>query len=328
MSLSSFLKKSRTLLSGDFREIERNCIEAANARAVKKYSGKGELYCILRLYSDEGGLFNYFLKAAAGISYALQHDMIPVIDMQTKENIFLTKEERKSRNLWEEFFEQPAEISFASVKDKKNRVILENPRMPSGIMGMISYDGQMNYWRRLCRKYIRFSVETWEEIRKYESAFSERKKWLGVLARGTDMLNMGVGHAVQPEFPLLAEKIEEVYEKYGCDGIFLATEDEQILKGMKKQFGDRLFFLEQRRFEGKQDKILGKREDYRNGAIEMNRSYLAATYFLSRCACLITSDTGGAQGVYMMSEGFEYVHCWFLGTMGSSDPETLDINKL
>ena len=132
MSIKSFLGKTRTLISGDFREIERNCLAAKNARVIKRYQGKEEIYCVLRLYTDEGGLFNFFLKALAGISYSIQYGYIPVIDMQTNHNIFCTAQERKNTNAWEYFFEQPSGVGFNEIKGKKNLIVLENPRMPGG----------------------------------------------------------------------------------------------------------------------------------------------------------------------------------------------------
>ncbi|MBR3525824.1 MAG: hypothetical protein IKO11_08245 [Lachnospiraceae bacterium] len=328
MSLRSFLHKSRVLISGDIREIERNRISARNEKVKKRYGGKEPVYCILRLYSDEAGLFNYYLKGAAGVSYAVQHDMIPVIDMQTKENIFFSKDERKQKNVWELFFKQPADVSFSEVKNKKNCVVIENLRMPTGLATLRADERQRTYWRTLCKKYLRFSDEMQEEIRSHEAFFAQKKKWLGVLARGTDMLCTAVGHAVQPEMPVLIGKIEEVCREYDCDGIFLATEDAEILAALKSHFGDSLYYLEQKRYSGKQDTKLGQLADYKEDAIMMNRTYLTAVYYLSRCSCLIAADTGGAQGAYMMSEGFEFEHCWRLGTMGSTDPRSLDINKL
>lgn len=329
MSIKSFLGKTRTLISGDFREIERNCINAKNARVIKRYKGKEDIYCILRLYTDEGGLFNFFLKALGGISYSIQHGYIPVIDMQTKENIFCDAKERKTENAWEFFFEQPAGVSFDEVKDKKNKIILENPRMPGGTMqSLLHMDKQTAYWRKLCRKYIHFTSAVNAEIEKYKDEYDKTDIWLGVLARGTDYLSKGVGHAVQPDMDTLAEKIRSVKKEYGCRRIFLATEDLQILDALNDAFPGEIMTVEQKRYRGKQDEKLGQKEDYRRDAIAMNISYLAAIHYLSKCSCFITADTGGASGAYLLSEGYEYTHCWFLGTMGSTDEETLDISRI
>lgn len=329
MSLKSFYWKTRTLISGDYREVERNCIAARNERVIKKYKGKEDIYCILRLYTDEGGLFNFFLKALAGISYSVQNGYIPVVDMQTKENIFLNKAQRRERNVWEDFFKQPAGVSFDEVRNKKNTMILENPRLPgSSMMQLMAMDKQTAYWRKLCKKYIRFSDAVEAEIKKYSNEYDKRDRYLGVLARGTDYLSKGVGHAVQPDMATLSEKIRSVKEEYNCDGIFLATEDQQILDELNKAFPEMIMTVDQKRYRGVQDEKLGQKADYKKDAIAMNISYLAAIYYLSKCSCLITADTGGASGAYILSGGYEYTHCWFLGTMGSTDEETLDINRI
>lgn len=329
MSIKSFLGKTRTLVSGDFREIEHNCIEAKNARVIRRYKGKEDIYCVLRLYTDEGGLFNFFLKALGGISYSIQRGYIPVIDMQTKENIFCDAKERKTKNAWEFFFEQPAGVSFEQIKDKKNKIVLENPRMPGGTMqSLLHMDKQAAYWRKLCSRYIHFTPAVNAEIEKYKNEYDKTDRWLGVLARGTDYLSKAVGHAVQPDMDTLTEKIRSVKEKYGCKRIFLATEDLQILDALNNAFPGEIMTVEQKRYRGKQDEKLGQKEDYRRDAIAMNISYLAAIHYLSRCSCLITADTGGASGAYLLSEGYEYTHCWFLGTMGSTDEETLDISRI
>lgn len=329
MSLSSFLRKSRILIAGDYREIERNLIDAANRKVIKRYRGKQDIYCILRLYSDEAGLFNYFLKGLAGISYCCQHGYIPVIDMQTKENIFFSTKERREKNAWECFFMQPAGVSFEEVKKKKNCIVIENIRMPEGnLLRLEQQEQQTAYWRKVCKKYLHFSDAVEAETRRYEAAFSEKKKWLGVLARGTDYLSIGVGHAVQPDMETLIEKIRSVKEQYCCDGIFLATEDSEILDELAKAFPGEIMSLEQKRYRGKQEEKLGQKADYKQDAITMNTTYLAAIRFLARCNCFIAADTGGATGAYLMSEGYEYMHLWVLGTMGSTDSGSLDISKV
>ncbi|MBR3306618.1 MAG: hypothetical protein IKI75_05115 [Lachnospiraceae bacterium] len=329
MSLKSFYRKTRTLIAGDLREIEKNRQDARNAKVLEKYGGREDIYCVLRMYSDEGGLFNYFLKGLSGISYSIQHGYIPVMDMQTKENIFVSDAQRKDTNVWEAFFEQPAGVSFAEVKNKKNVIVLENLRMPEGgLLHLTRQPQQSAYWRKLCKKYLHFSKPVLEEIDKYKAAFDSKKRWLGVLARGTDYLSLGVGHAVQPDKDTLIEKLRAVKEEYSCDGVFAATEDEELLDILKESFGDSLMYLDQKRYRGKQEVKLGQQADYRENAIAMNITYLAAIWYLSRCNCLVTANTGGATGAYILSEGYEYIHCWFLGTMGSTDPGTLDINKI
>lgn len=324
----SFYWKTRTLVSGDYREVERNMIAWHNDKVIKKYKGKEEIYCVSRLFTDEGGLFCIFLKAIAGISYSIQNGFIPVIDMQTKENIFLSRQDRKKTNAWELFFEQPAGVSFSQIKDKPNKIVLENPFGPSDLFELVSAPQMTAYWRKLCEKYIRFSSEEQNVIGKYQTIFGAEDKVLGVLARGTDYLNPGVGHAVQPSVDEVVKRTKRSMEKNGCNKIFLATEDEMILERMKAEYGKKLLYVDQKRYQGMQQNKLGHLSDYVVNAIDMNRSYLAAIYYLSKCNSFFGGVTTGTVGVYLLSEGFEQFEFWYRGAHGTSDEKTLDINKL
>lgn len=324
----SFYWKARTLISGDYREMERNVIAYRNKKIIEKRKGNEPVYCVIRLFSDEGGLFCIFLKAIAGISYSVQNGFIPVIDMQTKENIFLNKQDRKRINAWELFFEQPAGVGFDEIKKKPNKIILENPTGPNNLFELSVSPDMVKYWRVLCKKYIHVRKEVKEILQKYEGLFGGKDKFLGVLARGTDYLNPGVGHPVQPSIEDVIERTKESMDTNHCNKIFLATEDENILKAMKKEFGENLFFVDQKRYQGMQKDKLGHLSDYIADAASMNRSYLAAMYCLAECDCFFGGVTTGTIGVYLLSEGFEKFEFWYRGEHGTSDAKTINIDRL
>ena len=303
--------KTRTLISGDYRELESNYIEYHNRKVIEKYRNTEEpIYCDIRLYSDEGGLFCLWLKALSGISYSIRNGLIPVIDMQTKENILVTDKERKTINAWEYFFLQPGGVHFSEIKGKKNVVILENPRSLDGISDLISSETAADYWRTVVKRFIAFSAEQQEIVDKNIDVFNTSERWLGVLARGTDYLNPEDSHPDQPVVEELVKKIDEMSERNNCSRLFVATEDADILDGLIGVYGDRLFYLEQKRYRGMQKDKLGHLEDYKQGAIEMNRVYLAAMYYLGKCDCLLTGSTTGAVGAFLFSESFDDIFVW------------------
>lgn len=329
MSLKSFYSKSRTLLSGDYREIERNIIAMRNRKVIKKYSGKKEIYCVLRIFTEEGGLLCLLLKVVGGVQYAISHGMIPVVDMQTKYNIFQTKEERKKLNTWELYFNQPAKISYEEVKDLPNKVIIENPNGPT--MGIYNNDNEnaKKYWQELVKRYITINDKMVSVVSSYQNDIIKDSKVLGILMRGTDYnKKTAIDHPIQPSVDMVIKDAHDAISKYGYEKIFLATEDQKIFNSITTEFGDMVCSIPQKRFDEEITDKLGHRKDYATFAKEMNESYLASILTLSKCQGFIGGFTGGTFGVWAFSDGFEYFHVYNLGSYGMSDEDTCDFDRM
>lgn len=303
--------KVRTKISGKYRDIERKLRERRNVRVISKYKGKKDIYCVIRLHSDEGGLFCLWFKALQGIKISIDNGFIPVIDMQTKENIFTTKKQRKQINIWEAFFEQPVKnINYSEIKNFPNRIVIENPTGLLDFDYLVDNSEERAKWRKIVIENFKFSKKVTEEIEKYKRKF-ENSRVLGVLARGTDYLNPNLGHYSRLNIPEIIKCTEERMTKFNCNKLFLATEDSDILDAMKDRFGDKLIFVEQKRYRGQQSDKLGHLKDYVNDAVAMNISYLSAMYFLSRCDYFWGSRTTGSMGVYLLKENdFKSFELW------------------
>jgi hypothetical protein len=103
-----------------------------------------------------------------------------------------------------------------------------------------------------------------------------------------------------------------------CNYVFVATEDKDILNVLKAEFGDKLLFLDQRRYSSKDmqsDQLLAqiKEKDKERNPIKDALDYYAAIYLLTRCCCFIGGRTGGTKGVLLMNNGFEYQKIYDLG---------------
>lgn len=316
----SFYWKTRTLISGDYREVEGHLREWKNQKTIKKYKGKKDIYGIMQIHSDEGGLFCLFLKVLGGLKYCEDNGFIPVVDMQSRENIFQTKEERGKLNVWELFFEQPAAVSYDSVKKLPNTLTLHNPMGPNTLMPFFENDEIKKYWRNMVKKYIHLSKDVQDLLASYEGNIFDGSKVVGVLARGTDY-KKGVanGHPIQPDINELKSQIDICINEKGCSKIFLATEDQKILDELTKEYGNKIFTVSQKRYNEEINSKLGHRKDYANISKDMNKAYLTSIVLLSKCDCFVSGLTTGMLGAYMFSEGYEYEHVFFKGYLGDDD---------
>lgn len=325
----SFYWKTRTLLSGDFREIQLNLMEYNNKRKIKKYKGKKDIYCIFQIHTDEGGLFCLFLKVLGGLKYCAANGFIPVVDTQSRENIFQTKEERGKLNSWELFFKQPAGITYDEVKKLPNAIILHNPQGPRTDMPFLDNPNMVKYWRTMVDRFIKYSDDVQKIIDEHESRFFDSSKTVGILARGTDYKKgVAVGHPIQPTIDEITKCVDEAIDKHGCTKIFLATEDQNIFDAITTKYGNMVYSVPQKRYSEEITDKLGHRPDYAAMSKDMNKSYLASIHMLSKCDCIVGGQTTGMMGAYLMSDGYEYEHIFFKGSYDVDDEETCNIKNI
>lgn len=137
-----------------------------------------------------------------------------------------------------------------------------------------------------------------DEMKEYADAVLGQRRILGVLIRGTDYL---IVHKDGPRkmagvdqmIPMIREWIEE----FGYEGIFLATEDSDVLARIRAEFGSCVRVIAQERhsvsdLEG--HLLLAELEkksasDYDASVIENTVNYFYALYMLSRCSAFLCS---------------------------------------
>lgn len=136
------------------------------------------------------------------------------------------------------------------------------------------------------------------EMEEYAAAVLGNHKVLGVLIRGTDYIVSKMGGVrqmatVDDMLPMMHEWIEAD----GYDLIFLATEDQDILDRMKKEFGSMIRVVSQvrhsvRDFENMKllSELEKKEEPDNTGVVEDNTvNYFYALYLLSKCQSFMAS---------------------------------------
>ena len=262
-------------------------------------------FLVIRRSDKCPGLFSFVTTTLGWINYAVEHNMIPVVDMYTHKNLYSESILKKRSNVWELFFEQPSNFSLEDVRHAHNVTIAYGVSdtigcFPENFLLRIDSDVRLlSDWRILASKYIR--------IKEYV-----KKKWacerlecalqsgvIGVLARGTDYVRMKPSnHPVQPS---IIDVIKKVRIKAAENNfpIFLVTEDSDIEQRFKEEFKERLILSGQNTIPYSGGFLAECSSVRRN--IDRAMLYLNAIYYLSKCQCIITGNVNGAIGAVLMA---------------------------
>ena len=174
---------------------------------------------------------------------------------------------------------------------------------------------QLLRWREVFQRYFSINNSMLNIFRVEKQKLFGENRILGVLARGTDYINLKPrNHPIQPTVSQIIEKTEEVMDKYRCTYIFLATEDQEIFNDVKRYFGDKLLALDMTRYVtlGKQN-INDMCSERNNDKYLKGREYLLSIWLLSQCNCLVAGNVGGTHGALLMSPGYDYSYVFDLG---------------
>lgn len=282
-----------------------------------KYSGR--TFLVVRRSGMKLGLFSYFNTHLAKIDYAFQNNMIPVVDMQHFRNACQDDEEIFLVNVWEKFFEQPGGYSLNEAYSAQ-KVILSDSGVPTIVPDdsmdfFDDKDGIQTYWRKKCKEYIKLQPtirELFETI--YGNLFDKNDKVVGVLARGTDYINLRPSnHPVQPTTDQLLTKVKEVMMHCGCNKVFLATEDKNIADQFMGEFGDMCVTNTEEFVEYESGYLSEIKHQKKNGRYNRDLNYLMNILILAKSSCIVAGRTSGSVGAALLSDGWEYSYFFDLG---------------
>lgn len=273
------------------------------------------------------GLFAYYVTMLARIEYALRHQMIPVIDMKNYANTFHGENEVGKVNTWELFFEQPCNVSLeeALSSGKARYVWNDIPSYhPNDSLDFLYNDEIVSYYHSVAEKYIRFQPDVLQTLKEKEREIlgegDKRGRILGVLARGTDYTGLKPYYnPIQPDLERLSKVMDDYCAIYSCERIFVATEDSEILDWLKKRYGSRLLYTNQKRVSRVETYLYENKEFTDRDPFERGIEYLTSIYLLSKCNGLVAGRTSGTVGTCIMADNYEFRYIFSLGRYGIED---------
>lgn len=272
-------------------------------------------FYIVRRSGSKAGLFSIVMTSLGYINYAVEQGYVPVVELNYGEQ---RKTQKNIGINWEDYFEQPCNYRRKDICHSKN-IILGNGIVSTEIVypgENIAHDmNALNYWRNITKQYLHVKEEIVSEANMLAKELLDGKKTLGLLVRGTDYVNMKPsGHPIQPSVEEVISKTDEIMKEYGCDRIYLATEDEGIYRKLKARYGDMLVAMKAQRYTTKGNENINdiSRKNQSESFI-FNKNYLINILILSKCDYLIAGNTGGTQGALLLTNGYEYSYVYDLG---------------
>lgn len=272
----------------------------------------------MRRNVEHEGLFSLFITNLGEIKKAIDNGHIPIIDMQNYKNIYLDESKLGKENAWEYYFQQPMNYSLNNIKST-DKVKLNNfYKLSQYPDPYIDIGNELNMWQEYAKKYIKLQPHIEKKINEeYNHLILKKDRVLGVLARGTDYTSLKpYGHPIQPEVDVLIKKVKEEKEKQNYNKIFLASEDKDIVKKFKEEFGDALIRNKQslKNYDGKS--YIGQIEYNReNDRYLSGLEYLTTIIILSKCNAIIAGRTSGLIAALILNDNnYEYHHIYTLGS--------------
>jgi hypothetical protein len=303
-----------------------------NSKVLAAYQG-GQLYYVMRPNIVECGLATTIRCVLSHAKYAEEHGVTLIMDYKNRKNPYLRDDEVGKVNAWDYFFEQPCGVALESAEGCENVFLTEENQLPISPTDSVEFytnDACVAYWRNIYRKYIRLSENAAQFIENQrrevfgangEHSGKSRGRVLGCIVRGTDYIQgRPLNHPVQPLPEDVVQKAKEVMAEQGYEKLFLATEDANVLELFRKEFGDRLLYVQQQRYrDGKTPLALQEGYAAESDPKTEGLKYLSVIYLLAGCDGLIGGRCGITTIAYLISDGFEYEYLWNLGRYQTDD---------
>lgn len=279
-------------------------------------------FFVIRRNAPNAGLYSFVLTNIGWIKYAVDKGYIPVVDMQSFYNTYLTHDQVGKVNAWEYYFEQPCGYSLDDIRRSK-RIILSSINAPqeAPLTGVEKNPETLQAWRAFAQQYLRFSPKVNQRVLKQKEMFDGHKV-LGVLCRGTDYIGQRpLGHPVQPAAELVIQKSKEAMKKLECDRLYLATEDCEIFRRFQQAFGENLLFNSNERYGDIGQQNLNEFSDMQSDAssdparlhYQKGFDYAVTIGLLAECNGLVAGRVSGTYGALLQEKRFENVYLFDLG---------------
>lgn len=278
-------------------------------------------YFVIRRSYKGIGLYTYVCIVISYIAYAIEKGFVPIVDMKSYPNIYMSDEMIGKVNAWELFFKQPCGVGLDEIS--KGRVIfshcIELPNITPNLQQIKNMPEYTQLFSKIYNDFISYNQETQDYCNK-ELQLINNKRVLGVLFRGTDYSKgKPSGHPIQPNLNQMIEKVDEYVREYDYKYIYLATEESEAEKCFMEHFPGMILVNNRKYYDDlgidfSKTSIGNVRFKRNNDEYLKGLEYLSSINILAKCDSLIA---GGCAGTYaaliMNNQNYKHTFIWDLG---------------
>lgn len=327
------------------RSIVKVCQKADRLIPVNA-SSKPKIYTYRPDYEQEG-LMSIVCGVMGYLRYCQENNILMLVDMKTKKNSYLSKEEVGKINAWEYFYQQPMNIKL-KLEDVLNGPHYENPeRTVHGLyydryiaerINLSKYKPKIRFPQQndylyaqenlkqdceLYKNYFSLSYNAKKYIEsEYIDILPKTGKVLGVVCRGTDYVQLKpYNHNIQPAPGEILEKVILFIEQNPeYQYVYIATETRYAVELFEKELGklgikvltNKRVYFDQFDFKTtflSDIKMEREKDEYWRGM-----EYLSSIHIVAKCDSLIAGMCGGSQMALIINDfQYEQVQLFDLG---------------
>lgn len=258
-------------------------------------------------------IISHFINNIAWIKYALEYNYIPVIDMVYYENLFSNEKIDDTKdNPWEFFFLQPFGYNLKKINSAKNVFltdkILEIADKPTADKTFLNNKELIKQYHDIADKYIKPNDIINKEVQKKMKQLFGNKGMENVVCvslRGYDFINKfdGKKNEIEPQASNLLKKVKDFRKNNDLKLVYLVTDEEDIYKMFKKEFGKKLKLSSM----GINNNEKKKNKEINDYNIDDNKNNLISLLILSKCENVFATINSDSVFISIMTNGFKNI---------------------
>lgn len=175
-------------------------------------------------------------------------------------------------------------------------------------------------WKTLLDLFVKYNSKTLDYFDSEYKELIENKSVIACVLRSTDYTKLKPkDHPIQPEIKDVFAKIREVMNNHQIDGIYIATEDENIADAFRKEFPGMILENKRQYYNGKYtegdlSQISDVHFERENDDYYKMLEYLSSMNLVSKCDYLVTGLSGGSEmAIYRNGNKYKYSYVFDKG---------------